>query len=70
TIKKNTPAKEAAGKIHTDLERSFIRAEVIPYEEFMTIGSMQEAKAKGLVKVVGKEEIVKDGDIFHVRANA
>ncbi len=66
TIKKNTPAKAAAGKIHTDLERSFIRAEVIPYEEFMTVRSMQEAKSRGMVKVVGKEEIVKDGDIFHV----
>ncbi|HNU23645.1 MAG TPA: DUF933 domain-containing protein [Mesotoga sp.] len=70
TIKKNTPAKAAAGKIHTDLERSFIRAEVIPYEEFMTVRSMQEAKSRGMVKVVGKEEIVKDGDIFHVLANA
>ncbi|CCU86301.1 MULTISPECIES: redox-regulated ATPase YchF [Mesotoga] len=70
TIKKNTPAKAAAGKIHTDLERSFIRAEVIPYDEFMTVRNMQEAKAKGMVKIVGKEEIVKDGDIFHVRANA
>ena len=43
---------------------------MIPYDEFMTVRNMQEAKAKGMVKIVGKEEIVKDGDIFHVRANA
>lgn len=70
TIRKDTPAKAAAGKIHTDLEKNFIRAEVIPYEEFMTVKSMHEAKNKGLIKLVGKEEIVRDGDIFHVRANA
>ncbi len=70
TIKKDTPAKAAAGKIHTDLEKNFIKAEVIPYEEFMTVKSMHEAKNKGMIKLVGKEEIVRDGDIFHVRANA
>lgn len=70
TVKRGTSAKEAAGKIHTDLEKNFIRAEVIPYEDFMTVKDMHLAKSQGLVKLVSKDEIVKDGDIFHVRANA
>ena len=69
-IKKNTPARQAAGKIHTDMERGFIRAEVINYKEFMECsGSMQEAKARGLLKLEGKEYIVCDGDIINVRFN-
>ncbi len=70
TIRKGTHAKSAAGKIHSDLEKNFIKAEVIAYDEFVKVGSMQEAKSRGMVKIVGKEEVVRDGDIFHVRANA
>jgi len=70
TIKKGSTAREAAGKIHTDLAKNFIRAEVIPYQTFIEIGDMHEAKNKGLVKLVGRDEIIHDGDIVHIRANA
>ncbi len=70
TIEKNITAKEAAGKIHSDLAKHFIKAEKIPYEEFMKYKSMSEAKKEGAIKIVGKDEIVYDGDILHVRANA
>jgi len=69
TIKKNTCAKEAAGKIHSDLERGFIRAEIMKYEELLEFGSEKILKEKGLFKVVGKEYIVEDGDIINIRFN-
>lgn len=69
TIEKNTCAKEAAGKIHSDLERGFIRAEIMKYDELMEFGSEKILKEKGLFKVVGKEYIVEDGDIINVRFN-
>ncbi|MEA3391736.1 MAG: DUF933 domain-containing protein [Candidatus Marinimicrobia bacterium] len=67
----HTPATapEAAGAIHSDLQKGFIRAEVIAYEDFMREGGMSEAKAKGLVHLEGKEYIVKDGDILNIRFN-
>ncbi|MGH2591747.1 MAG: DUF933 domain-containing protein, partial [Actinomycetota bacterium] len=52
---------------HTDLERGFIRAEVIGYDELVGAGSMEQAKAKGLLRVEGKEYVVREGDILHVR---
>jgi ribosome-binding ATPase len=62
-------APEAAGVIHSDLQKGFIRAEVIAYDDFMREGGMSEAKAKGLVHLEGKEYIVKDGDILNIRFN-
>ncbi len=69
TIKRGTKAREAAGRIHSDLERGFIRAEVIPYEVFMELGSEQAVKDAGRMQVEGKEYVVSDGDILHVRFN-
>ena len=62
-------APEAAGEIHTDLQRGFIRAEVINYETFMTCKSLNVAKEKGLLRVEGKEYVVQDGDILNIRFN-
>ena len=62
-------AQEAAGEIHTDLSRGFVRAEVVAYEDLVTLGSMNEAKAKGKFRLEGKEYIVADGDIMHVRSS-
>ncbi len=69
TIKKGTKAPQAAGKIHTDFERGFIRAEVIAYDDLMANGTMLAAKEKGLVRSEGKEYVVKDGDIILFRFN-
>jgi ribosome-binding ATPase YchF (GTP1/OBG family) len=68
-IKRGTTAKQAAGRIHSDLERGFIRAEVIPYEVFMQYGSEHAARDAGHLQVEGKEYVVKDGDILHIRFN-
>ena len=67
TIVQGTNAKQAAGKIHSDLERGFIRAEVVSYEDFINAGSMQKAKEKGLFRLEGKEYVVQDGDIISIR---
>jgi GTP-binding protein YchF len=69
TIRRCTNARVAAGRIHSDLERGFIRAEVIPYEVFVKYGSEQAVKEAGKFQVEGKEYIVSDGDIMHVRFN-
>ncbi len=69
TIKKGTKAQKAAGKIHSDIERGFIRAEVIPFEELVAVGGMTAAKEKGLVKSEGKEYIMQDGDVTLFRFN-
>lgn len=69
TINKGTKAPQAAGVIHTDFERGFIRAEVVSYEALSTYGSMNAAKEKGLVRLEGKEYIVQDGDVMHFRFN-
>ena len=61
--------QEAAGAIHTDLQKGFIRAEVVAYEDLTSLGSMNEAKSKGKFRLEGKEYIVKDGDIVHIRFN-
>ncbi|MCF7832811.1 MAG: YchF family ATPase [Candidatus Marinimicrobia bacterium] len=67
----HTPATapEAAGAIHSDLQKGFIRAEVIAYDDFMREGGMAQAKTKGLVRLEGKEYLVKDGDILNIRFN-
>ncbi|MBO4941737.1 MAG: redox-regulated ATPase YchF [Clostridia bacterium] len=69
TITKGTKAPQAAGKIHTDFERGFIRAEVVAYNDLMENGSMTAAKEKGLVRSEGKEYMVEDGDIILFRFN-
>lgn len=69
TITKGTKAPGAAGKIHTDFERGFIRAEVVPYETLVEQGSMANCKDKGLVRSEGKEYVVQDGDIIVFRFN-
>lgn len=69
TITKGTKAPQAAGKIHTDFERGFIRAEVVSYDDLMECGSMAAAKEKGLVRSEGKEYVMKDGDIVLFRFN-
>jgi len=69
TIKKGTKAPQAAGKIHTDFERGFIRAEVIAFEDMKACGTMANAKAKGLVRSEGKEYVMKDGDIVNFLFN-
>ncbi len=69
TIKKGTKAPQAAGKIHSDFERGFIRAEVISFDELMACGTMAAAKEKGLVRSEGKEYVMRDGDIVLFRFN-
>ncbi len=69
TIKKGTKAPGAAGKIHSDFERGFIRAEVVAYDDLMANGSMNACKEKGLVRSEGKEYVVQDGDIILFRFN-
>ena len=69
TIRRGMHAREAAGRIHSDLERGFIRAEVIPYDVFMAHGSEHAVKEAGRLQLQGKEYVVQDGDIMHVRFN-
>jgi len=69
TIKKGTKAPEAAGKIHTDIQRGFIRAEVVSYNDLIREGSINNAKEKGLVRLEGKEYIMQDGDVVLFRFN-
>jgi len=68
-IRRGTPARQAAGRIHSDLERGFIRAEVIPYEVFQQYGSEQAVKDAGRLQIEGKDYLVQDGDILHIRFN-
>lgn len=69
TIKKGTKAPQAAGKIHSDFERGFIRAEVVNYQDLLDCGSYAAAKEKGLVGLEGKDYVVKDGDVILFRFN-
>lgn len=69
TIKKGTKAPQAAGKIHSDFERGFIRAEVISFDKLMACGSMQAAKEKGKIRSEGKDYVMQDGDIVLFRFN-
>ena len=69
TIKKGTKAPQAAGKIHTDFERGFIRAEVVSFDDLMALGSMQAAKENGKIRSEGKDYIMQDGDIVLFRFN-
>lgn len=69
TIKKGTKAPKAAGKIHSDIERGFIRAEIVSYNDLITEGSMNNVKEKGLVRLEGKDYIMQDGDVVLFRFN-
>ena len=69
TIRKGTKAPQAAGKIHTDFERGFIRAEVVNYKDLLECGSLAAAREKGLVGLEGKEYVVQDGDVILFRFN-
>jgi ribosome-binding ATPase YchF (GTP1/OBG family) len=69
TIKKETKAVDAAGAVHSDMKRGFIRAEVISYEDLMAAGTYPEAKKKGVVRLEGKSYPVQDGDIINFRFN-
>jgi ribosome-binding ATPase YchF (GTP1/OBG family) len=67
TVPRGTRAPQAAGKIHSDMERGFIRAEVISFDQFVAAGSMAAARERGMILVEGKEYLVRDGDILHIR---
>lgn len=69
TIKRGTKAPQAAGTIHTDFERGFIRAQVVSYDDLVEYGGFAEAKAKGLVRLEGKDYVMKDGDVVEFRFN-
>ena len=69
TIKKGTHAVKAAGKVHSDIEKGFIRAEIARYQDLVTLGSMHAVKEKGLLKIEGKDAIIEDGDIINFRFN-
>lgn len=69
TIKKGTPAVKAAGKIHSDIERGFIRAEIVNYDDLIKLGSITAARDKGLVRLEGKDYIMQDGDVTYFRFN-
>jgi GTP-binding protein YchF len=69
TVRRNSKAPQAAGKIHSDLQRGFIRAEVVAYDDLIAAGSHAAAKEKGQVRIEGKEYIVKDGDVIEIRFN-
>jgi GTP-binding protein YchF len=69
TIRRGTPAVKAAGKIHSDIERGFIRAEVVHYDDFVQYGSDAKCREHGKLRLEGKEYVVKDGDIIHFRFN-
>ena len=69
TITRGTKAPKAAGKIHTDFEKGFIRAEIVSYDDLMACGSMAAAREKGLVRLEGKDYVMQDGDIVTFRFN-
>ena len=70
TISRGTLAPQAAGKVHTDMETGFIRAEVIHYEDLIAAGSIKEARERGLMHLEGKEYVVQDGDMMYFRFQA
>ena len=69
TIKKGTKAPQAAGKIHSDIERGFIKAEIVSYDDLIECGSMAKAREKGLIRMEGKEYTMKEGDIVDFKFN-
>ena len=69
TIKKGTKAPQAAGKIHSDIEKGFIKAEVINYEDLIKYGSIHAARESGKIRIEGKEYIMQENDVVHFRFN-
>ena len=69
TVRRGASALEAAGVIHTDLQKGFIRAEVVSYDDLIALGGLSEARAKGRLRLEGKEYVLQDGEIMHVRFN-
>jgi ribosome-binding ATPase YchF (GTP1/OBG family) len=69
TVPDGSTALESAGAIHTDLQKGFIRAEVIPWEDLVALGGLSEARAKGKLRLEGKEYLLQDGEVMHVRFN-
>jgi ribosome-binding ATPase YchF (GTP1/OBG family) len=69
TIRRGAKAPEAAGKIHTDMQKGFIRAEIIPYEKLVECGSETAAKEKGYYRLEGKDYVMQDGDVVNFRFN-
>jgi GTP-binding protein YchF len=69
TVKRGASAQEAAGTIHSDLEKGFIRAEVVTYDDLTELGGMSEARNKGKLRLEGKQYLVQDGEIVHIRFN-
>jgi ribosome-binding ATPase YchF (GTP1/OBG family) len=69
TVRRGATAVEAAGAIHTDLQKGFIRAEIVAYDDLVALGGLAEARSKGKLRLEGKEYIVRDGEIMHVRFN-
>ncbi len=69
TVRSGSSAYEAAGEIHTDLQKGFIKAEVIRYDELLALGGLKEATAKGRLRLEGKDYVVQDGEIVHIRFN-
>ena len=69
TIRKGTKAPQAGGKIHSDIERGFIRAEIVSYDDLMAAGSQAAAREKGQVRLEGKEYVMQDGDVTYFRFN-
>ena len=67
TLRQGSPALEAAGKVHTDMQRGFIRAEVVSHQDLMAAGSLAAAREKGLLRLEGREYVVQDGDVVHFR---
>ena len=67
TVTRGTPAPQAAGKIHTDLCRGFIRMETVSYEDLVAAGGWAKAQAAGKLRIEGKEYLIQDGDVIHVR---
>ena len=70
TIRRGTAAPAAAGEIHTDFERTFIRAEVIPFDDYVACAGEVGARSKGKMRVEGKEYLIQDGDVLHFRVGA
>jgi ribosome-binding ATPase YchF (GTP1/OBG family) len=69
TVSRGTPAPKAAGKIHSDMEKGFIRAEVVSFSDFVASGSEHVARERGLLQSEGKDYLIRDGDIIHFRFN-
>jgi ribosome-binding ATPase YchF (GTP1/OBG family) len=69
TVRRGAKAPEAAGKIHSDFERGFIRAETVAYEDLITCGGLATVREKGLLRSEGKDYVVKDGDVIHFLFN-